>query len=329
MLEDEQVVTGPTRRGFLAGAAATVVLAGCGGAAQPGSSQQEQRTVATAQGQVKIPAQPRRVVCVDAWSTFALLDLGFKPVGVPQYEAANILPEHLAAYDALPKVSTIPATSAPVIDLEKIASLEPDLVLGTAKSLTDSAPYAKYRQIAPTVIFKTVTGAAWKDVAVQAAGMVGRRKDGEALRDRYQSRAASLRERHASRLRSTRWNIVAGRGSGQWMLLLPQSFGGVVLADVGVRFGQASAGRTGTFQAFSYEQIAQLDDADALLVQTGNDGKQDAPTQALTQQPAWQTLKAVRSGHAFPLENFYVLHYKQALAVLDELDGMLSKLPGG
>ena len=99
-----------------------------------------------------------------------------------------------------------------------------------------------------------------------------------------------------------------------------------MLGAVGARFGSAAAGRPGATTRVSYEQFGLLDDCDVVLHLVDTTGKLDASTERLLAQPTFHALRAARSGRVYPLPNYFVAHYRQADAVLTEIEGVLQEL---
>ena len=122
-----------TRRGFLTGAAGAAALLGltaCGSSGHDagGSSSAAApttRTVSTAKGNVTVPADPKRIVAVQPTALATLLDIGVGVVGAYDQGADYISPRYKAKWQAAPKIGT-----AGQIDVEKVAALHPDLIIG-------------------------------------------------------------------------------------------------------------------------------------------------------------------------------------------------------
>ena len=124
-----------------------------GSDAQPGEFP---RTVTHANGTTEIEAKPKRVVVLDTGELDDVLSLGITPVGMVTTEGANPVPSYLA--DQVEGVETVGTINE--LDLEKIASLEPDLILGS--QLRVDKLYEELDSIAPTV-FSIRPGYPWKE----------------------------------------------------------------------------------------------------------------------------------------------------------------------
>jgi len=320
---DLAILDAITRREFIVagGTAALLVGTGAGGSAAATTTPPSgTRTIETANGPVEVPADPRRVVCIDNFSQYDLLDIGFTPLAVHDDNLGLALPIYHDRYAELPTV--VDADGA--INLEQIAALEPDLILGLTY---DDVPYDDLSAIAPTALFEwRQTSGDWPIFAASFADAVNRAGAERDLTARYETRAAEIRAAHADVLTATRWGMVVGAGSGLFLRYLPDSAGGVVLAAAGVQFAPSIVGKTGTLEEVSYEQIDSLADADVLVVDNGDGSGPYPETVDLLAQPLWEQLPAAEAGQVFPMSAFVLRSYGGALALLDELDEALTSM---
>ncbi|MGY0019989.1 iron-siderophore ABC transporter substrate-binding protein [Streptomyces sp. cg35] len=147
-----------TRRRLLGGALALTLagaLAACGsnddeaaGPAAQKSAGSFPAKVSTKFGTVTVDEQPRRVVALGWGDAETALALGVQPVGASDWLAFGgdgVGPWAKGAYDKSPqKIGTLEP------EYEKIAALEPDLILDT-KSSGDQTRYDTLSKIAPTI----------------------------------------------------------------------------------------------------------------------------------------------------------------------------------
>ena len=124
-------------------------------------------TVEHAMGQTTLEAVPERIVVIDSPHLDALVALGITPVGATESGAGVGFPAYLA--DRLRDTESVGATSEP--DLEAIANLAPDLIIGA--QVRHEALYDKLSAIAPTV-FSINSGTDWKEQANITAAAVNR-----------------------------------------------------------------------------------------------------------------------------------------------------------
>jgi iron complex transport system substrate-binding protein len=291
------------RRRTLLGCAIGAVVAGCAGPPPSASG----RTVDSVHGPIAVPERAERVVCLDLSKIQRMLDVGCVPIGVP--DGWQPVAEHAAWYASVARTGT---QSAP--DVEAIAALRPDLVLGSPHGV-DDALYGRLSALAPTVVLAARgLGAGWKELSEADAVAAGRQDGLAAARERYLGRVAELRATHAAALRE-RWIGFYGIPGGAYALL-PESGPGVVLTDLGV---PPVAQVSGIFQEVSYEEVGRYAGAGLVLLDAQADGSLTPPTAALRAQPTFASLadRAVAASHLL------VFSYGEALALLDQLDAAL------
>lgn len=314
-----------TRRGLLAGLgglAALGTLAACGGSGGGSGVEGPTRQIRAANGTVTIPANPQRIACIDFYTTYALLDVGVTPVATAQATVSGVYAPYRGVYDAIPKLGQ--PTS---INIEALAAATPDLILGTKVPTMQPGLEERLGQIAPYALFDAGSEpGTWKQRALATADAVNRLPQGRQVAAEYDAHAARIRSQFAPTIGRTTWGLVRGSSGGAFFADYPTSWSGVVLADAGLRFGRATAGKRGAGVRLSYEQASQLDDCDVLLHLADAQGGVEANTRTLLAQPAFQQLRAVRAGHVFPLPNYYTTHYRQGDAVLGTLEQLLGGL---
>ncbi|MUL44321.1 ABC transporter substrate-binding protein [Streptomonospora sp. PA3] len=132
-----------------------------------GSALEEPVKVEHRFGTTEIGAVPQRVVTVDLQWTDVMLAMGVDPVG---YTVDPLMPESGVPWQEMP-AGAEPLQVADGLPIERIASLEPDLIVG-AHSIPDRKTYRLLSEIAPTVPTldeRQVTP--WQDL-VELAGKV-------------------------------------------------------------------------------------------------------------------------------------------------------------
>lgn len=133
-------------------AIAVVLLAACGANKQSNSkttnssSASSEVTVKTANGNVKVPTNPKKIVTLDLGAADTIRALGKESsiVGMPK----KTLPAYLKNLPS--SIKNVGSMKEP--DLEAIAALKPDLIIASGRT----AQYVKkLKEIAPTVLFQT------------------------------------------------------------------------------------------------------------------------------------------------------------------------------
>lgn len=148
-------------------------------------------------GETVVPAEPQRVVVVGLTEQDVLLELGVTPIATTEWYGEQPYAVWPWAADLLgdAEPTVLDATDGP--EYERIASLEPDLIVGTNAGMTEEM-YDKLAEIAPTVTSVEGSGlyfSDWQDQTRQVARAVGRSAEGEALiagvEDAYAEAAAA------------------------------------------------------------------------------------------------------------------------------------------
>ncbi|RCX14428.1 iron complex transport system substrate-binding protein [Fontibacillus phaseoli] len=138
------------------------------------------KRVDTVFGEVEIPLQPQRIVALDYLS--AVVSLGFKPVGAPQYFIDNpYLGDKTAGIESVGDWDP---------SMEKIVALSPDLILTFNN---DQSAYESYSKIAPTIVVPYNT---YKNAHEEIEGlgkMLGREEEAKAWLEEYDRRAEAAR----------------------------------------------------------------------------------------------------------------------------------------
>src|SRR5688572_19209776 len=101
-------------------------------------------------GTTEVPAEPERIVTVGLTEQDTVLALGFAPVGVTEWYGEQPFATWPWAQDELGDAEPEVLSTADGLQLERIAALEPDLILGLNAGLDDQT-YAQLSEIAPTV----------------------------------------------------------------------------------------------------------------------------------------------------------------------------------
>jgi len=101
-------------------------------------------------GTTVVPAAPKRVACVGLTEHDAVLALGMKPVAVTEWFGERPYATWPWAQDELGDARPEVLSIADGIQVERVAELAPDLILGTNAGL-DEGGYAKLTKIAPTI----------------------------------------------------------------------------------------------------------------------------------------------------------------------------------
>ena len=149
-------------------------------------------------GETTVPEQPQRVVSVGVSEQDILLQLGVTPVAVTEWYGEQPHATWPWATELLGDAEPEVLSTANGFEYERIAALEPDLIVGTNAGLAER-DYELLAQIAPTVA--SVEGStryfsSWEDQTLQIARALGREDDGEDLVDEVHAAYADVAAAH-------------------------------------------------------------------------------------------------------------------------------------
>ncbi|MGW0533001.1 ABC transporter substrate-binding protein [Streptomyces sp. NPDC003032] len=286
-----------------------------GTAAKPGEFP---RTITHARGRTELKKRPQRVVVLDVGELDNVVSLGVKPVGYAPTEGDDGVPGYLKKAAGGPKdVGTINS-----LNLEAIANLEPDLILGS--ELRAAKLYPQLAKIAPTV-FSIRPGFTWKENYLLNAAALDRTAKAKEELAAYGKRARRLGEEIGAAHGGKKPSITMLRYMPDRVRLYAKaSFIGTILDDAGLpRPKNQQVNDLAT--EISPEKIDQAD-ADWIFTGVYGDATKTGRSEA-EKNPLWKKLGAVKEGQAkdVPDETWYLgLGVTAADSVLDDLRGYLA-----
>ncbi|MFG2768880.1 ABC transporter substrate-binding protein [Streptomyces sp. NPDC048350] len=273
------------------------------------------RTLTHALGKTEITAAPKRVVVLDVGELDNVVSLGIKPVGYAPAEGDDGIPTYLDKDAGAPKsVGTINN-----LNLEAIANLEPDLILGSQLRAADK--YDELSKIAPTV-FSIRPGFTWKENYLLNAAALDKTADAKAKLAAYETKAKQL----GTDIGPDKPSVSMVRYlPGKIRLYAKASFIGTILEDAGL-----PRPKNQQIDDLAAEiSPEKIDQADADWIFTGVYGDPKATKRDTAQaNPLWKNLTAVKAGRAkdVPDETWYLgLGVTAANSVLDDLRADLVK----
>lgn len=297
-------------------AATALALTACGGSSTSDADAAEEpstRTVQHFRGTTEVPADPKRVVVLDLGELDSAIALGVTPVGAVKAPVEKGLLSYLQ--EEAKGITLVGEIGEP--DLEKIAALKPDLILGSDVRVKDF--YDELSAIAPTVFTETV-GVTWKQNLAVHAKALGRVEKAEDLLEAYEARADEVGAKVADDLAVSIVRFVPG----EIRLYAKDNFIGTVLHDAGI--ARPAAQNVAEFSVtVSPEQIDKAA-GDAVFVGTyGDPAETDGPK--VLGGPLWKRLPAVKTGDVHTVDDdiwFLGTGVGAAERVLDELEQTLA-----
>ncbi|WBU61305.1 ABC transporter substrate-binding protein [Paracoccus albus] len=252
------------------------------------------REVTHAMGTTEVPDVPERVVILTNEGTEALLSMGVKPIGAVNSANGDPWFDHIA--DQMEGVEPLGGESA--VNLEMIAALEPDLILGN--KMRQEEIYPQLSAIAPTVMTERLRGD-WKVNMRLYAEALGMEDKAQEVFDAYDAHVDELAEKLGDK---TDEEISMIRFlAAQIRIYQLDTFSGVILKDIGFKRPpnqnvEEFAIRTGK------ESIPDMD-GDRIFYftyDTGN-GEGNAAEEEALADPLWQSLSAVKEGRVHKVDD--------------------------
>ncbi len=293
--------------------------AACGAAKTASSDEGATRKVKHAAGVAEIKGTPKRVVVLDTGELDSAVALGVKPVGMVRADVNTEVMSYLK--DDVQGTEVVGTIIEP--NLEKIAELNPDLILGSKIRVADK--YEKLNQIAPTVLSEMV-GVTWKENFLLNAEALNQEAEAKQQLAAYEKKAKALGEKLGDPSQ-TEVSMVRFMPQGKAArLYTPGSFIGTILEDVGVSRPASQQDEKTTFAEVGPEEISQ---ADGDVIFYSSYGPESGTKQGqITDGALWKKLKAVQDGKAIEVSDdlwYLGIGVGAADILLDELEGHLAK----
>jgi iron complex transport system substrate-binding protein len=292
--------------------AAVLALAACGGSGEAGNPEEEAgRTVQHAMGETEVPERPERVVVLDTGELDSAITLGVTPVGAVEAVEGLGYPSYLG--EETQDVENVGTIEEP--NLERIASLEPDLILSS--KLRHEAIYDQLSEIAPTV-FTEETGVSWRENFEVHAEALGLQEEGEQVASDYEARMEEFRQAVGEDPPEV---SVVRFLPGDTRIYQKASFIGTVLEDAGLPRPESQDVEDFAILNASAEAIPDMDGD--YIFYTVYGPEEETTLADITNDRLWQQLEAVQEGRAYEVSDdtwMLGIGYTAANLVVDDLN---------
>ncbi|GAA0554609.1 iron-siderophore ABC transporter substrate-binding protein [Paractinoplanes ferrugineus] len=287
-----------------------LAVAACGGSTEePAASSTSGAPTANAfpvsidnkYGTTTVPAEPRRIVVVGLVEQDALLSLGVVPVATTEWfgeKPGAIWPWAEAALGSNPKPQVLTSTDG--VQVEKVAALRPDLIIGMYSALT-KAEYDTLSKLAPVIAQpkgQVDYGVSWQDVTRTVGKAVGRSDQAEKVVAGVQGRIDAVKAANPEFQGATGLMAMTYEG---YYVYGPQDPRGRFLTDLGFKLPAGLAEVTGKeFGANLSKERTDMLDTDVLIWLVDKYDTDKAKVQA---DPLYAKLKVKTEGRDIYLEN--------------------------
>jgi iron complex transport system substrate-binding protein len=247
------------------------------------------RDITHAMGVTTVPDEPKRVIMLTNEGTEALVFIGVIPVGAVQSWDGDPWYAHLD--EALKDTVALGTENA--VNLEVIASLEPDLIIGN--KVRQEKIYDQLSAIAPTVFAEDLSGS-WKDNLTLYSETVGKADEGKKVLADFDARAATIANSIGDGL-AEEISLVRF-APGRVRLYYKDTFAGGILEQMG--FHRPAAQDKDEFaEEIQKERIPDMA-GDRIFYFSDDADPEDTKANLTewTSDPLWQNLDAVKAGKA-------------------------------
>ena len=240
-----------------------------------------------AMGVTTVPDDPQRVVVLTNEGTEAVLALGVTPIGAAKSWIGDPWYPHIE--DVMSGATNLGTESQ--INLELIAALQPDLILGNKQRHEEI--YPQLSAIAPTVISERLRGD-WRKNFELYASALGRSDEGAAALAAFEADVADLASRLGDNLEEE-VSVIRFLPT-QIRIYQLDSFSGFILRQVG--FARPENQNVEDFAIRTGKESIPDMDGDRIFYFTwdSGDGEGLAARDDALADPLWQSLSAVQAG---------------------------------
>jgi iron complex transport system substrate-binding protein len=277
-------------------------------------------------GDTTITKKPERIVTLGWNAQDVVYALGETPVGMPKVTYGPTA-DGTTAWDAdkFDKSKTTLLDTGDKYPFEKIAALKPDVILAPYEGF-DEATYKTLSGIAPTVAYPGAPWqTTWQDQTLLVGEALGKKADAEKLITGIQDKLKQVAAEHPEFKDKT---VTVGSFGAENYIYMPGDPRVQILNEMGFKNapGVEALEKTNTKKEFSLtiskEKVADVD-ADVLIAYVDGIG-----TQKFLADPVYSSLKAVKSGGAYALQDQQVISGMSAVSVLSVPWVLDKMLPG-
>lgn len=280
-------------------------------------------SVSHALGTTTLFTAPKRIVTLGWSGEDVVLALGQKPIAMTRYGS---FPSGMFPWTEEKLFGHQPILMSGDFDYEKIAALNPDLIIGVYSGI-DERSYKRLSSIAPTVVYRSAPWSAdWREQTTVIGEALGKSSEAESLIVRTDVLLEEF-SHHYTILKGKTFTFGTYIAGGNGIVVyLPKDPRVAALMGVGLIPSKgiehiASANPEETSISIAFEDIASID-ADILIMWYGEGAREAAEA-----QPLFQILGAVKSGAYVALDDPISVWSTSALSILSIPYGFPRFLP--
>ncbi|RAR44791.1 iron-hydroxamate ABC transporter substrate-binding protein [Paenibacillus sp. MDMC362] len=275
-----------------------------------------ERTLTDAMGhEVKIPAEPKRVIA--SYLEDNLVALGITPIAQWSVKGGNVQ-DYLQ--DSLKDVPTIEHD----LPFEAVASFQPDLLIMDSASMVEGNKYSQYEKIAPTYVIGNEVNNDWREELKKVGEIFGMEEEAQAALDQYEQKAQEAKEKIQQSIGGESAAAIWLVGGKLFVVSETLSSGAVMYGDLGLTVPdvvkEISASATGNWSSISLEKLAELDADHLFFINSDGEGAD------VLQDPLWANIPAVKNGNIYEYGKETSWLYTGTIANGQIIDNVLESL---
>lgn len=262
------------------------IFSGCSNKKEEAKGDNKTRVVSTLKGDVKIPANPKRIADISGASE-DLLILGHTPVATANSDAYNIkeFPSYLK--DKMKNAKIVGYNMNDTMDVEAILDTNPDLIIMSERQ---EKIYDQLKKIAPVVVMKDY-GNDWRARMMDVAKLFGQEKDAKKWLSAYDQKAKEDGKEIAAKNGDQTYLSVLASG-GQFFVLADAGVGSILYDDMKLKKPANLPKQKGiTLPVVTIEGLSKIDADHIIMIAT------DADKKNLESNPVWKSMRAVKEGN--------------------------------
>ena len=273
-----------------------------------------------AKRRVEIPESPKRIVVLNRSNLELLYAVGGKAVGRPE---STGMPKEL-----FEKVKNLPSVGeTPNPNIEKIVSLNPDIVIGVNVSFHHAIIPPLEKANIPVILLSINN---YKDILDKLeiyGSITGNRKRAMSIISEIHKKTGEI-QKAVQGYGKKKVAIIWG-STQSFNMALPASFVGnlvEMLGGINIAAGSKPITSMPQYAPLSMEYVLSKDPDVVLLITHGYDDKvSDKFKKEIERHPAWKGLKAVREGRVYQLP-YSLFGVNPAVRVADAIDHLAELL---
>ena len=272
-----------------------LMFIGCGAKTEDGVNNisENQVTVTDVRGEVKIPADPQRIVDLSGNSDILSI-LGYKVIGTANSDAYDYAKFPVYLEETLKGAEILGYSMQDTMDIEAVMNLNPDLIV---ISTVQEKMYDQLSEIAPTVMIQ-LEALNWKDDVRAFAKVFNKEDAANEWIANYETKAKEAGDKVKAEYGENTSYLSFLASGGQFFIFDGAGFGDVLYNDMGLAKPEGMPEQKDiSLPVVTYEGLASIKSDYIFLIATPEDLAQ------LEANAIWNSLPAVKEGHVVVLDS--------------------------